>query len=178
MIEKYPIDPPTWEPEDRPEPPRWPSNDDCSHEWELRKLTCSNGAVQYKLQCLLCGQGSPAIAHSKLTQEQKDNAPAFDPDFQSPAIQQYYKEREEYLRAQDNADSEWQTWYQEYLASRTWQRRRDLVMVRDGRTCQACGGRASRVHHLTYKRVGQEPLFDLVAICDSCHRQLHKIGEV
>jgi hypothetical protein len=28
------------------------------------------------------------------------------------------------------------------------------------------------VHHLTYAHIGAEPLFDLVAICSCCHKEL------
>jgi hypothetical protein len=31
----------------------------------------------------------------------------------------------------------------------------------------------SHVHHLNYQRLGDEMLFDLVALCEGCHQKLH-----
>ena len=36
---------------------------------------------------------------------------------------------------------------------------------------------ATQVHHLTYKRVGREMLFDLVAVCADCHEVVHEEPE-
>ena len=50
------------------------------------------------------------------------------------------------------------------------------VMLRDKNICQACLTRqATDVHHLTYKHIYNEPLFDLVAICRPCHEKLHEL---
>jgi 5-methylcytosine-specific restriction endonuclease McrA len=35
-----------------------------------------------------------------------------------------------------------------------------------------CQSRATQVHHLTYRHLGNEPLFELMAICRDCHEQL------
>jgi len=71
-------------------------------------------------------------------------------------------------------DAEWQAWYQLYLASPDWQTLRQQVMRRDNDTCQECRwARAHQVHHLTYDRAGREHLTDLIAICSSCHTQIH-----
>jgi hypothetical protein len=32
-----------------------------------------------------------------------------------------------------------------------------------------CRGRASQVHHLTYKHLRNEPLFELISVCVPCH---------
>ena len=41
--------------------------------------------------------------------------------------------------------------------------------------CEACGEvRATEVHHLTYKHIGSEFLWELVAICRACHERYHK----
>jgi hypothetical protein len=48
-------------------------------------------------------------------------------------------------------------------------------MERDGDICQSCGvAVATQVHHLTYKHIFEEPLFDLVAICDECHEMVSR----
>lgn len=64
--------------------------------------------------------------------------------------------------------------YREYLASYEWNLKRKKVLKRDEYRCQLCGvDTGLEVHHLTYKRVGDEALFDLVTLCFQCHRQEH-----
>lgn len=64
--------------------------------------------------------------------------------------------------------------YRAYLDSPEWRFRRESVLKRDRHTCQACGNRrADHVHHLSYRYLFREPLFDLVAVCSFCHQQLH-----
>ena len=39
--------------------------------------------------------------------------------------------------------------------------------------CEGCGvRRAAQVHHLTYEHVGDELLFELVAVCGQCHDRI------
>ena len=53
-----------------------------------------------------------------------------------------------------------------------WKEKRAKVLKRDGMLC-VCGGRATEVHHKTYKNLGSEPLSDLVALCGFCYRGIH-----
>ena len=67
-------------------------------------------------------------------------------------------------------------WYNVYLQSDVWKRKRQRVLERANYLCESCMEEpATLVHHLTYDRVGKEPLFDLVALCDNCHKQIHNI---
>jgi hypothetical protein len=71
-------------------------------------------------------------------------------------------------------DPEWWSWYDAYLDSPEWAAKRTRVMERAGRMCEGCGCYpAVQVHHLTYAHAGNEFLFELVAICLSCHAALH-----
>jgi len=64
--------------------------------------------------------------------------------------------------------------YNTYLNSDRWKIKRAAVLDRDKYICQGClQNKATQVHHLSYKRVFNEPLFDLVAICDDCHELCH-----
>jgi 5-methylcytosine-specific restriction endonuclease McrA len=64
--------------------------------------------------------------------------------------------------------------YKEYLKSERWQNKRLKVLERDKYLCQAClRNKATQAHHLTYERVFDEPLFDLISICTPCHEKLH-----
>jgi len=50
------------------------------------------------------------------------------------------------------------------------------VISRDKRLCQAqlpgCVATATQAHHLTYKHLGHEPLFELIAVCWRCHERI------
>jgi 5-methylcytosine-specific restriction endonuclease McrA len=88
-----------------------------------------------------------------------------------------WQERSATWRRQRELESErWWDRYNEYLSSSEWFDRRRLVMERDGGLCQGCRERrATQVHHLTYKHVTNEFLWELVAICDVCHWRIHDI---
>lgn len=86
----------------------------------------------------------------------------------------------ELLAANDprTTNQAWWDAYRQYLASEQWREKRWKVLRRANDICEGCGeARATQVHHLTYKRVGQEMLFDLVAICDECHQSIHNHKE-
>jgi hypothetical protein len=63
--------------------------------------------------------------------------------------------------------------YQLYLASREWAEKKELVKSRSRGTCERCHYRAGeQVHHLTYANKYQEPLKDLMHLCEPCHEFL------
>lgn len=62
----------------------------------------------------------------------------------------------------------------EYLKSTQWKELRAKVLKRDNDLCQSCLIRsATQVHHLTYDRWRHEAAFDLVSVCDPCHKSIH-----
>lgn len=62
-----------------------------------------------------------------------------------------------------------------YLKSEAWERKRYLVLKRDGWRCVHCGARATQVHHRKYARnIGREPIQWLESVCDSCHDNIHQ----
>jgi hypothetical protein len=64
--------------------------------------------------------------------------------------------------------------HEDYLASKSWAEKRAKVMKRANRLCEGCRDRkATIVHHLSYERWGDELLFDLVALCRTCHAKCH-----
>lgn len=63
--------------------------------------------------------------------------------------------------------------YHTYLASREWSLLREKVRERSGNRCEHCFREPQQaVHHLTYERIGQEDLRDLMAVCNPCHEFL------
>jgi 5-methylcytosine-specific restriction endonuclease McrA len=80
--------------------------------------------------------------------------------------------QERHQRERERED--WQEWYRGYLQSGEWQDLRERVFNRDNWICQGClDAPAEETHHLTYERVGNEMLFDLISVCSNCHRQIH-----
>lgn len=66
--------------------------------------------------------------------------------------------------------------YHEYLNSRAWKLKRNLIFQREKGFCQGCGEEAiEHVHHLTYNHLFDELLFELVGLCENCHRKCHFI---
>ena len=67
--------------------------------------------------------------------------------------------------------------YEKYMSSEAWKQKRLLVLKRDNYTCQArmngCTMKAQHVHHVSYKFLGDEPLWDLQSVCVNCHRRIH-----
>lgn len=75
--------------------------------------------------------------------------------------------------------------YGQYLSSPHWQALRKLKLERQRdelgyNCCEECGARpqaakktALSVHHITYERLGEEPLEDLRIICRPCHDEEH-----
>ncbi len=67
--------------------------------------------------------------------------------------------------------------YYRYLDSKEWRLKRDLVFQREKGMCQGCGEESiENVHHLTYLHLFDEMLFELVGLCENCHRKCHFIG--
>lgn len=157
---------------DRDKPSYWPP---CEHgDGDLRERLIAGGATQFVFQCHVCGRaGSPLPYLHDVVQRRPAKTPAFD-----DTIAAHYLESRRELAQQERekGDQERQQEYDAYITSDAWHRRRTAVLMRDGRRCQArldgCEGVAIQAHHLTYKHFGNEPLFDLIAVCPTCHDQI------
>lgn len=68
----------------------------------------------------------------------------------------------------------WRLIYEAHLNSDKWRDIRGRVMERAQGICEGCRrGRAAQVHHLTYLHLGDEFLWELVAVCLDCHKRAH-----
>ena len=66
--------------------------------------------------------------------------------------------------------------YKEYITSERWKGIRAAALKRDGEICQGClVSSATEVHHKTYDHLYNEPLFDLVSVCQTCHEMVTRI---
>lgn len=64
------------------------------------------------------------------------------------------------------------------MNSSEWKTRRRLVMERAKGLCEGCRqADAAEVHHLSYEHLGNEFLFELVALCRDCHSRVHAKGD-
>lgn len=72
--------------------------------------------------------------------------------------------------------SKYSAWYLQYMNSAKWAHKRLQVLIRDNYLCKACGQLpATQAHHTTYIHFGDEPLFELESVCESCHVKLTKL---
>lgn len=64
--------------------------------------------------------------------------------------------------------------YRQYLRSPEWKRKRDAVFDREKGICQGCLNEPiEHVHHATYTHQYDELLFQLIGLCENCHRKVH-----
>ena len=148
----------------------------CEHpESEVRKQTVRGGGIHYVLQCQVCGQrASSAIARDRAIELAKGREPM---PFDDALVEAWDKRRAdnaaEITRRFDR--SVFSEEYSRYLAGPIWAEKRRRVMERAGNICEGCGDAvAQEVHHLSYRHVGEEFLFELVAVCYACHDRLHE----
>lgn len=152
---------------------------DCDHsKTEVRIRTFKNGSIHYVNQCIVCGHAGTSISKHAALSLNIELKP-FDDDLQSKREQQRNAEIEmvtkEYGTKKEANRQDFLAWYNSYLNSQEWKRKRNLVLKRDNYICQGCLlSKATQVHHLTYKHVGEELLFELVSICDTCHEVAHR----
>lgn len=64
--------------------------------------------------------------------------------------------------------------YRAYLMTDAWRSKRAKAIKRANGVCEGCGeARAVEVHHLSYAHLGDELLWELKAVCRSCHAKCH-----
>lgn len=66
--------------------------------------------------------------------------------------------------------------YTSYIQSSEWKQRREVILKRDNYLCQGClRNPAAQVHHTTYDHLGQEFAFELISLCEPCHKRYHNL---
>lgn len=146
-----------------------------NHNFVYAKQQKSNGDWMLKMQCFECGQHSGKTYKFELIGGKNNliSVPIFDEE----KLRQFYDGQimERNKIYQSELDEKRKEYYA-YLQTDKWRNKRGKVLSRDNNTCQAClTNKASDVHHLTYKHIYNEPLFDLVAICRPCHEKIHQL---
>jgi hypothetical protein len=150
---------------------------DCEHpQTEIRRILAANGARHFRRQCLRCGQrigqAIPKIdVSANAVSEDIELPKAFlaEKEIQLSAIYQ------KHIRLQKSYKSSFWEIYKAHLNSEEWSRLRNKVTERAQNHCEGCGDReATQVHHTTYRNLGREFLFELIALCAVCHERLHR----
>jgi 5-methylcytosine-specific restriction endonuclease McrA len=156
---------------------------ECTHPNQEHAIwTLSNKAQQIVMQCKDCGEStSSAISRSKFTPEEIAAMPPRNIELRDRLRKEaedariresgLLAERVDFNKEADRIERT--TEYHAYLRSPEWWQRRTAVMRRENNTCQGCGCRAMEVHHTTYKHLFNEFLFELMAVCRSCHARIH-----
>lgn len=70
--------------------------------------------------------------------------------------------------------------YHQYLKSESWRRIREALFKQRGIRCEKCGLKGGNksafdIHHLSYARIFEEELEDLIIVCRPCHNKIHNI---
>lgn len=152
---------------------------ECKHRFRAVRLrTRKNGVQVFCEQCLICGnelrtvaKGAPAVMG--LTEVSQFDECLQDEWFRrGQEYRQRRVEQDEIDRAK--ADAAWWKQYNDYINSKAWKRKAALVKERAGGMCEAClVNIAVHVHHTSYRNVGNEIMWELRAVCVSCHQRLH-----
>jgi 5-methylcytosine-specific restriction endonuclease McrA len=65
-----------------------------------------------------------------------------------------------------------------YYLSSIWKKLRDLKILWANNKCEKCGSpKKLQVHHKHYKTFKNEMPWDLVVLCEDCHKDIHYIGK-
>lgn len=146
----------------------------CPHpSVELRAKVRADGVLMRNWQCIVCG----GTAHGPRVEKGNPRAvdlPRWDEGLWTrhrAALVPQYEAWIARMRAERSAL--WWSLYNVYLNSPAWAALRQQVIARDRGQCRACGVPGEHVHHLSYQRVTEENLEDLVLLCALCHANQH-----
>ena len=69
--------------------------------------------------------------------------------------------------------------YREYIKSKEWKKKRRAFIELHGRKCAACDSKNKlRVHHMSYRHLGNERENELIILCARCHEEYHELNGV
>lgn len=155
----------------------YPERPQCLHErTELRRKPNSRGVYSHVWQCLDCGFPQGWTKKANLVNPEELNL--WDESLRIKyyehwqAVGDAWRQRQADL--QDDEKRQWRAAYTAYLQTPEWFAKRQAVFERTNGLCEGCRRKpAVHAHHLTYERLGDELLFDLVAVCRACHQKAH-----
>ncbi|MDE2104664.1 MAG: hypothetical protein KGL39_45935 [Patescibacteria group bacterium] len=139
----------------------------------LRKRMKADGRLlyAYQYQCLTCGMECGTRKASEVERLNLPTGPWDDSIYQK----WWAAQQVSYNQKKADEKAEWFKWYNAYLTTPEWKAKREKVLDRAKGLCEGCGNRrAIQSHHLTYEHVGNEFLWELVAVCEACHLRFHE----
>jgi hypothetical protein len=157
----------------------------CESSRLVKVVASGTGAEMFACQCVRCGLKTTLWIPRRYIKN-----PEVVPDQNSkpPTTAQLLSEERERLRLAGLALSEdrrnlisgvfqqRRTLYDNYLQSPQWRGLRQRVIERAKSVYERClKNRITEVHHLTYDRLGNERIEDLLGVCRTCHEELHEI---
>lgn len=138
-----------------------------------------HGPRQLRKQCPDCGRLLPqAIAQHNARRD----TPTVDVEavkrWNDAEKAQFLKRRQSFLATQGEAwgrvEQTVAAEYSAYLQTDQWRAKRLKVLELANYVCEGCGdNRATEVHHLSYRHLGKELLWELKAVCSTCHDICH-----
>ncbi len=144
----------------------------CEHaETALRTKVASNGRYMVSQQCLRCGNRiGDYVKKENWPKEHTLWDETISGDLRSSVNEKAAVILLQFIAKQQQEEKR----YGEYLLSPQWRRKRQLVLERDNHLCQGCrNATATEVHHLTYRDIYDEFLFQLIGLCEGCHDRYH-----
>lgn len=153
----------------------------CKHEISTLIKYPVNGKFRVQNMCSSCFKlhGS-FIKQSDLTLEKIKTIDKEKHDNYHSDLGEKYAKRHEAIRKKhlEWEKTIWFSQHNSYLKSMQWAEKRDEVLRRDSNLCQSCLKRkATQVHHLTYKHWMNEPLFELISVCNECHQSITEMDQ-
>jgi hypothetical protein len=150
---------------------------ECKHEQkELCKVIVSGGSEHIKYQCQRCGVmignaiSARNVGDRKIVAYQPDLAERFRTDWEEG----YQSIFQKHIRIQKAGSGEFSKFYKEYINSAKWRAICRKVLQRANGFCEGCLERPpTQVHHRNYGNLGNEFMFELLALCAPCHERFH-----
>lgn len=148
---------------------------DCRHErtelrWRIRGTMIGR-------QCLECGKnpGGGAWVPRIVAERECGDVNQLADWATAPVISEKPRERLVGLLDTRHAERTFdRAAYDAHLRSPVWRDLRNLVIERCNGWCEGCRkSHVDDVHHLTYKHMGDELLYELVGLCRNCHERAH-----
>lgn len=155
----------------------------CTHDSIIVRKQNSAGHWMYTYQCRKCGEidrdripsGGVWLPKSAIATDLEE-VPVFDDTLRQRLVAQA---AEAMRAARESEREQWWDEYDAYINSPDWHEKREKVLRRDRYLCQGCLERqAINVHHLTYARLFNELLCDLVSLCIPCHQLCHPYKDI
>lgn len=150
---------------------------ECKHEHkELCKVKVAGGSEHTKYQCQRCGViignaiGARDVGDRKIVVHQSELAE----HFRAERDEIYQSILQKYISLQKVASGEFSKFYTEYIKSTKWREICRKVLKRANGLCEGCLERPpTQVHHKHYGNLGDEFMFELLALCAPCHTRFH-----